>query len=218
MRLRRKPWIDKALDEVAGTYLYIDDLAHFQGHWHEQLGGRKLAVEIGCGKGKFISGMGVLHPEIGFLGVESARDVAFFAARKAQEAKLENVKILYGHAEHLAEWFQPGEIEALYLNFSDPWPKTRHAKRRLTHHDFLALYEKLLKPGGHLRFKTDNRALFDFSLTEFKNFGLKILQLSYDLHHSGLKNEVQTEYEERFSAEGVPINFCEAEFVKRREA
>ena len=98
------------------------------------------------------------------------------------------------------------------MNFSDPWPKARHAKRRLTHRNFLAKYQRLLGKGGHLRFKTDNRALFDFSVEEFKEFGLEIIALSYDLHNSDYDNEVQTEYERKFSSLGTPINFCEVVF------
>ena len=218
MRLRRKPWIDKALTEVLESYLYMERLERFSGQWQQRFPGKEICLEIGCGKGRFITGMAALHPEKAFIGIESARDVAFFAARKAKEAELANVGILYGNAEHVAEWFAPGEVANLYLNFSDPWPKARHAKRRLTHHNFLALYEKLLAPGGKLRFKTDNRALFDFSLAEFRDYGLELTAVSFDLHHSNYENEVQTEYEERFSSAGTPINFCEAKFKQRQKA
>ena len=126
--------------------------------------------------------------------------------------KLENAVVICANAEQLEDWFEPGEIKELYLNFSDPWPKARHAKRRLTHRNFLAKYQRLLGSGGHLRFKTDNRALFDFSGEEFKECGLEIIALSYDLHHSEYENEVQTEYEQKFSALGTPINFCEVVF------
>ena len=217
MRLRRKPWIDKALTEVLESYLYMEQLERFRGLWQQRFPGKEICLEIGCGKGRFITGMAALHPEKAFIGIETARDVAFFAARKAKEAELGNVCILYANAEHVREWFADGEISTLYLNFSDPWPKARHAKRRLTHRNFLALYEKLLAPGGHLRFKTDNRTLFDFSIEEFKAYGLDILALSYDLHHSDYENEVQTEYEERFSSAGTPINFCEAQFKQRQQ-
>ena len=129
-----------------------------------------------------------------------------------KDKKLDNVRIICANAENLLDWFEPGEIKELYLNFSDPWPKARHAKRRLTHRGFLAKYKELLGEGGHLRFKTDNRALFDFSVEEFKEFGLNIIALSYDLHHSEYDNPVQTEYEQKFSALGTPINFCEVVF------
>jgi tRNA (guanine-N7-)-methyltransferase len=218
MRLRRKPWIDKALTEVLESYLYMEGLERFRGQWQQRFPGKEICLEIGCGKGRFITGMAALHPEKAFIGIETARDVAFFAARKAKEAALTNVCILCANAEQVEEWFAPGEVARLYLNFSDPWPKARHAKRRLTHHNFLARYEKLLAPSGTLRFKTDNRALFDFSLEEFREYGMEVRTVSYDLHHSNLENEVQTEYEERFSAAGAPINFCEASFKQRQKA
>ena len=104
-------------------------------------------------------------------------------------------------------------MDVIYLNFSDPWPKARHAKRCLTHVNFLALYFRLLGPGGTLYFKTDNRGLFDFSVEQFRLFGMDIRELSYDLHHSGYVNEVQTEYERKFSGRGTPINYCAAVFT-----
>jgi tRNA (guanine-N7-)-methyltransferase len=127
---------------------------------------------------------------------------------------LDNMLIINGDAAFMEDWFAPGEIGTLYLNFSDPWPKSKQAKRRLTHRNFLGLYLKLLGVGGHLFFKTDNRKLFDFSVEEFKEFGMEILELSYDLHHSGYLNEVQTEYERKFSALGTPINYCAAVFTE----
>ena len=108
MRLRRKPWIDKALTEVLESYLYMERLERFSGQWQQRFPGKEICLEIGCGKGRFITGMAALHPEKAFIGIESARDVAFFAARKAKEAELTNVCILYGNAEHVAEWFAPG--------------------------------------------------------------------------------------------------------------
>ncbi len=212
MRLRRKPWITEAMKELQDEYVYFDGLAEKKGHWQEIFPEKRLCLEIGCGKGRFIVGMAELHPEKAFIGVESQHDIAYYPARKAKEANLDNVKVIYGNAEHLEEWFEPGEIKEIYLNFSDPWPKARHARRRLTHRNFLEKYARLLGTGGHLRFKTDNRILFDFSVEEFKAFGVEIIALSYDLHNSEYENEVQTEYEKRFSALGTPINFCEIVF------
>ena len=130
------------------------------------------------------------------------------------ENGLDNMVIINADAAYMEDWFAPGEIRTLYLNFSDPWPKARQAKRRLTHRNFLGMYLKLLGVGGRLFFKTDNRKLFDFSVEEFKEFGMEIRELSYDLHHSGYRNEVQTEYEKKFSALGTPINYCAAVFTK----
>ena len=173
-------------------------------------------LEIGCGKGGFASGMAEKYPGRNFLALEKISDVMVIAVegaearREAREA--DNLRFFIADAHDLPLWFAPASLDGIYLNFSDPWPKARHAKRRLTHRNFLAKYQRLLGSGGHLRFKTDNRALFDFSVEEFKEFGLEIIALSYDLHHSEYENEVQTEYEQKFSALGTPINFCEVVF------
>lgn len=213
MRLRKKPWIAQALEDYTGKELLEDDLAACKGCWADTvLGHRPVQLEIGCGKGQFLARMGELHPELGFLGLETQRDVCYYAAKKIREEALPNAKVLHADAAHLLDWFAPGEVERIYLNFSDPWPKERHAKRRLTSRTFLEEYRQILKPGGHLRFKTDNDALFAFSVEEFKAFGLTILTLTTDLHHTDILNEAQTEYEEKFSGRGKTINFCEVVF------
>lgn len=212
MRLRKKPWIEEAMLELKDDYVLLNGIEKYRGHWQEMFPGKRLCLEIGCGKGRFVIGMAELNPDKAFIGVETQHDIAYYPALAAKEKQLTNVKIICANAEQLLEWFEPGEIKELYLNFSDPWPKARHAKRRLTHHNFLAKYKQLLGTGGHLRFKTDNRALFDFSVEEFKEFGLEFLALSYDLHNSDYENAVQTEYERKFSAKGTPINFCEVVF------
>ena len=210
MRLRKKPWIEEAMQDLKGEYVLMHDLENYKGRW--LFPGKRLCLEIGCGKGRFIIGMAELHPEKAFIGVETQHDIAYYPGKTAKENKMDNIKVICANAEHMEDWFEPGEIKELYLNFSDPWPKARHAKRRLTHRNFLAKYQRLLGKGGHLRFKTDNRALFDFSVEEFKEFGLEIIALSYDLHNSDYDNEVQTEYERKFSSLGTPINFCEVVF------
>lgn len=213
MRLRKKPWIEKALPEVVEAgFLYKDDIGRFKDHWQERFPGKELCLEIGCGKGSFITGMAQLHPEKAFIGIETQSDIAYYPAKKAQDLGLTNVVILAADAAYMEDWFAPGEIRTLYLNFSDPWPKKKQAKRRLTHRNFLGVYKKILGNGGRLFFKTDNRSLFDFSVEEFREFGLEIRGLSYDLHQSEYLNEVQTEYERKFSAGGTPINYCEACF------
>lgn len=212
MRLRKKPWIEEAMLEVMDEYVLMHELEKYKGHWQEMFPGKRLCLEIGCGKGRFTIGMAELYPEKAFIGIETQHDIAYYPGKAAKDKQLDNVRIICADAENLLEWFEPGEIKELYLNFSDPWPKVRHAKRRLTHHRFLEKYAQLLGKGGRLRFKTDNRGLFDFSVEEFKAFGLKLVALSYDLHHSEYENPVQTEYEQKFSALGTPINFCEVEF------
>lgn len=215
MRLRKKPWIEKAMPEVIEAgFLYREHIERFKGRWQERFPGKEICLEIGCGKGGFITGMAALHPEKAFIGIETQFDISYYPARKAMEAGMDNMVILNGDAAYMEDWFAPGEIKTLYLNFSDPWPKAKQAKRRLTHRNFLGLYLKLLGVGGRLFFKTDNRKLFDFSVEEFKEFGLEIHGLSYDLHHSSYRNEVQTEYEKKFSGMGTPINYCEVVFTE----
>lgn len=212
MRLRKKPWIEKAMDDVKEKTLFDAELDKFKGHWHEIFPDKTLALEIGCGKGKFLIGMAELHPEKAFVAVEFQHDIAFYPAREALQKKLNNVRVLLADAAGILEWFDEGEVKELYLNFSDPWPKARHAKRRLTYRKFLEKYKKLLGKGGRLYFKTDNEGLFDFSLEEFAAVNAKILQMTRDLHHSDILNEVQTEYEEKFSAKGNKIFYAEVEF------
>ena len=212
MRLRTNPRRLAALEDYLGQELLTGEIEQYKGKWREMLGNKPLALEIGCGKGAFITGMAALHPETNFLGIESQKEVCYYAVKKIREQQLPNVKIIFGNAENLCDWFASGEVERIYLNFSDPWPKARHAKRRLTYRTFLQQYKNVLVPHGHLRFKTDNDTLFAFSLEEFKEFGLEFLGQTTDLHHADYENEVQTEYEKRFSALGKNINFCEVVF------
>ena len=212
MRLRKKPWMAQALETYIGKELLEDGLEAYKGRWSEFMGGRPVRLEIGCGKGKLLASISALHPDIAFLGMESQRDVCYYAVKKLREQEQENARVLRADAAHLPEWFAPGEVDMLYLNFSDPWPKARHAKRRLTYRTFLAEYKEILKPHGHLRFKTDNDDLFAFSLEEFREFGLQIVSMTEDLHQSDIPNEAMTEYEDRFSALGKNINFCEVVF------
>lgn len=171
---------------------------------------RPLHLEIGCGKGSFACGMAAAHPDINLIAMERVADVAVLALEKATRAANErpdNLRFLIGNAENLTEWFPPHSIDCLYLNFSDPWHKSRHAKRRLTHRDFLARYREVLKKGGVLRFKTDNVNLFDFSLEEFAALGLRTENVTRDLHNSPQsEGNIMTEYEKNFSEKGFPIH------------
>lgn len=165
------------------------------------------ALEIGCGKGDFICGMAQKEPQRLFVGVERVPDVALIAMEKAAAQNLNNVRFLIGNAALLGEWFAPRTFSAIYLNFSDPWPKAGHAKRRLTHPNFLKIFETLLIPNGVIQLKTDNRQLFDYSLEQFENMGYICDEITYDLYASSfLANNVPTEYETKFSAAGYPIH------------
>ena len=171
---------------------------------------RPVHLEIGCGKGNFACGMAAAHPEINLIAMECVADVACTALEKAMacaDTRPDNLRFLIGNAENLVEWLPPHSVDCLYLNFSDPWPKARHAKRRLTHRGFLEKYRTVLKEGGVIRFKTDNVNLFDFSLEEFEAVGLRVENVTRDLHNSP-QNEgnVMTEYEKNFSEKGFPIH------------
>ena len=171
---------------------------------------RPLHLEIGCGKGNFACGMAAAHGDVNFIAMERVADVACIALEKAKacaDTRPDNLRFLIGNAENLTEWLPPHSIDCLYLNFSDPWHKARHAKRRLTHRDFLARYREVLKVGGVLRFKTDNVNLFDFSLEEFAAAGLRVENVTRDLHNSPFaEGNVMTEYEKNFSEKGFPIH------------
>lgn len=178
------------------------------GRWKEIFGnGKPLHIEIGMGKGKFIHTMAKAHPEINYVGIEKYSSVLLRAIQKMEQEELPNLKFLRMDAETIAEVFGEGEVDRIYLNFSDPWPKDRHAKRRLPSREFLARYDKILKKDGKLEFKTDNRALFDFAVEELEPAGWKADVITYDLHadENLMEGNVMTEYEEKFSAMGNPI-------------
>ena len=170
---------------------------------------RPLHLEIGCGKGDFAVGMAAKHPQYNWIAMERVSDVACIALEKAMAAKEErpdNLRFLIGDARNVSEWFPAASVDCLYLNFSDPWPKKGYAKRRLTHAGFLALYKSVLRPGGMLKLKTDNEALFDFSLEQFAECGLTVEWQTRDLHRSEkAADNVMTEYERNFSSMGQVI-------------
>lgn len=178
---------------------------------------RPVHMEIGCGKGNFACGMSAKHPEINFIAVEKVADVCCIALEKAkaraEERSGDNLRFIISDAKELSENVLPHSLDCIYLNFSDPWPKSGHAKRRLTHRGFLEMYKKLLKEDGILRLKTDNVGLFDFSLEEFEEFGMQILWQTRDLHATPENaNNVMTEYEKNFSDKGQPIYSAVAKF------
>lgn len=195
---------------VENSPLVIHDPETKQGRWQEVFGlgeGRPLHIEAGMGKGQFITEMARLHPEVDYLGIEVYPSVILKALKKQEELKLPNLYFLCCNAEDVENFFAPGEVDRLYLNFSDPWPKDRHAKRRLTSPRFLARWKAILAPGALLEFKTDNQDLFTFSLESVKESGWTLLAETRDLHHDPVLNEgnVMTEYEEKFSGKGNPI-------------
>lgn len=205
MRLRNIP---AAADAIAESKYCIQDFSGNKGNWHEIFGNKNpIAMEIGMGKGRFIMDLAALHPDINYIGVERYGSVLYRALQKMEEHPLPNLRFLCINAEILPEIFEAGELDQIYLNFSDPWPKDRHARRRLTSREFLSCYDKVLKKDGHIEFKTDNRPLFDFSLEEVKEAGWNLNGCSFDLHHDEIMNQnnIMTEYEEKFSSLGNPI-------------
>lgn len=213
MRLRNIPG---AREEIAADrYVIPEDLQPvLKGNWAGRFGTvpRPLYIEIGMGKGKFLTSLAQQNPDIHYIGIEKYSSVLVRAVRlrealEAQGTILNNLLYLRMDAEKLTDVFAPAEVGRIYLNFSDPWPKDRHAKRRLPGRTFLRRYRQILAPDGRLEFKTDNRALFDFALSEAKEEGWRIDLCTYDLHADPLlcAGNVMTEYEERFSAQGNPI-------------
>lgn len=208
MRLRRKPWIDEAIKEY-GHFLYLEAPEGIAGKWrrlfpHPE---RPLHVEIGTGKGQFISRMAAMHPDVNFVGIERQAGVLYYAGKKvaASETPLSNVRLLLVDAEEIEDLFAPEEVDVFYLNFSDPWPKARHYKRRLTYRGYLARYARLLRTDGEVRFKTDNQGLFAFSIGEFGAAKWRMQSVTFHLHAHPAEGDAQTEYEEKFSRKGNRI-------------
>lgn len=220
MRLRRKPWIDEAIHDFDDFVFPQDKPATEaqQGKWNSDIFKREapLYVELGTGKGDFISQMAQQNPDKNFIGIEAQQGVIYPAAKKVRAMNLSNVRLLVFDINNIEEIFAKGEVAGFYINFCDPWPKARHAKRRLTHVSFLERYRKLLAADGKLIFKTDNRPLFDFSLEQFAEAGLLVEDVSYDLHAENREDNIMTEYERKFSGLGEKINRCEVSFPERR--
>ena len=215
MRLRRKPWVDQAIHDFDAFVFPKDAPAseEQQGRWAEVFGREApLYVELGTGKGDFISQMAEREPDVNFIGIEAQQDVLYAAAKKVAAMELKNVRLLVFDIHEIERIFAPGEVDRFFLNFCDPWPKKRHYKRRLTYRGFLEKYRHLLKQGGELHFKTDNRPLFDFSLKEFEAAELPVRDVSYDLHAENRPDNIMTEYERKFSGFGEKINRCEVIF------
>lgn len=211
MRLRNVPG---ARDTIAESRFTIKNETECKGKWHEIFkNNNPIHIEVGMGKGQFIMKLAENHPDINYVGIEKYSSVLVRAIEKQEEKELTNLFFIRMEAENIADVFEKGEVERIYLNFSDPWPKDRHAKRRLTSVQFLERYEQILVPKGHVIFKTDNRELFDFSLEQEKLAPKwNLLNYTYDLHHSPyVEGNVMTEYESRFVAKGNAICRMELE-------
>ncbi len=205
MRLRN---VKGARDVISLSPLVVHEPEKAKGNWKVLFNNdHPLRIEIGMGKGKFLHELASKNPDINYVGIEKYSSVLFRALQKMETDPLPNLRFIRMDAEDIDQVFDREEVDRIYLNFSDPWPKDRHAKRRLTSREFLKRYDRFLKKDGVVEFKTDNRELFDFSLEELAFAGFKALQVTYDLHHDSemVEGNIMTEYEERFSSMGNPI-------------
>ncbi len=206
MRLRN---IRGAGEVVSNSEYTVKEPRDKKGSWNQVFDSENpLYIEIGMGKGKFITTLARENPNINYIGIERYTSVLVRAIEKLnQEEKLPNLRFICMDAGEIEDVFDTGEVDRIYLNFSDPWPKDRHAKRRLTSKRFLERYNKILRKDGFIEFKTDNDGLFEFSMEEIPEAGWNIVESTWDLHNSNMvEGNVMTEYEEKFSAKGNPIH------------
>ena len=215
MRMRKRNNLEPRME--ACTAVWVRDPEVRRGSWRSLMpAARELHLEIGCGKGKFTVEMAELHPDVLFIAVERVREAMVLAMEKAIAMGLKNVFFLSVDAVALDQLFAPGEADRIYLNFCDPWPRSKNAKRRLTYHSFLEKYRSVLRPDGEIHFKTDNAGLFAWSLEEFERYGYPVRNVTDDLHRDGVVG-VMTGYEEKFYALGTPIHRCEILMPQRKE-
>ena len=207
MRMRKKKNLIPRMDRCAPCH--VRDGFALKGRWREALmpGAREVHVELGCGKGRFTAGTAAEHPDVLFIAIEKVPDALVVAMERAMDLGLKNVFFVVGDAALLPDYFAPDEVDRVYINFCDPWPSNLHAKRRLTHRDFLNIYRQVLRTGGEIHFKTDNRPLFEFSLLEFPRAGYALSEVTRNLHENGPRG-VMTDYEAKFFAQGLPIHRC----------
>ena len=207
MRMRKRNNLEPRMEACAPVW--IREPETYRGRWRELYPqGAELHIEIGCGKGKFTVETAAAHPEVLLIAVERVREALVLAMEKAMDLGLKNVFFVDVDAATLDEIFAPGEADRIYLNFCDPWPRKKNAKRRLTYHTFLEKYRRALKPTGEIHFKTDNASLFAWTLDELAAYGYPVQNVTDDLHANGVVG-IMTGYEEKFHALGTPIHRCE---------
>ena len=206
MRMRKKKNLAPRM-EACGALLVADPAAE-RGRWRERKPDAvKLHLELGCGKGRFTAGTAAAHPEDLYVAIERVPDAMVIAMERCRALGLTNVLFIDGDAAALERYFAPGEVDLIYINFCDPWPSVKHSRRRLTHEGFLRNYRKVLREGGQIHFKTDNRDLFEWSLFQFPKAGFTLSEVTRNLHEGGVQG-VMTDYEEKFHALGTPIHRC----------
>lgn len=216
MRLRHKPW---ALEKLQNHPEYVPQRAeNLRGQWQSRFPKEQpIHIEVGSGKGRFITEMAKAHPDINYISIEIQTSVIVCVLEHQLREQLPNLQILHADGRDLGLYFAPGEIDRVYLNFSDPWPKKRHEKRRLTSSAFLAQYASILVPNGEIHFKTDNQGLFEYSLASMSQYGMHFKQVWLDLHQSDFADNIQTEYEMKFAARGQRIYRMEAAFASNQQ-
>ncbi|WP_353421870.1 tRNA (guanosine(46)-N7)-methyltransferase TrmB [Staphylococcus delphini] len=210
MRMRNKPWAESYLTEHNDIVDLEGVHAHQVSEWFEQQ--QPIHIEVGSGMGKFITTLAQQNPHINYVAIERDKNVIIRVLDKVRELNLTNIKLLCNDAVILTDYFRQGEVDRIYLNFSDPWPKKRHAKRRLTYRSFLALYQQILREDGELHFKTDNRGLFAYSLESMSQFGMYFTKINLNLHQEDDGDNIPTEYEHKFAEKGSRIYRMEAKF------
>ena len=207
MRMRRMKNLEPRMEKCAAYR--IAEPAAMKGNWKSlKQGAGALWVEVGCGKGKFTAETAEANPDVLMIAVERCREAMVVAMEKAQGMGLTNVFFIDMDVANIEEIFAPEEIDRLFINFPDPWPRKKNAKRRLTYRTFLDKYCRVIKQGGEIHYKTDNAPLFEFSVEEFAACGLEVKNLTRNLHENGIVG-IMTGYEEKFHALGTPINRCE---------
>ncbi len=207
MRMRRMRNLQPRMEKCAAYR--IDQPQVRKGDWRSLMpGAAALWVEVGCGKGKFTAETAAENPNVLLIAVERCREAMVVAMEKAKAMELKNVFFIDMDVAAMEDIFAAGEIDRLFINFPDPWPRKKNAKRRLTHRSFLDKYCRVVRPGGEIHFKTDNAPLFEYSLEEFAACGLEVKNLTRNLHENGVVG-IMTGYEEKFYALGTPINRCE---------
>lgn len=215
MRMRKKKNLVPRMEACDACWIRRPE--QHRGRWRELMpGARELRVELGCGKGRFTAETAKAEPDVLLIAVEKVPDAMVVAMERVRDAGLTNVFFIDADAALLPELFAPGEVDRIYVNFCDPWPSKRHAKRRLTHGNFLKLYRQVLKMGGQIHFKTDNQPLFEFSVEELPQFGFELSEVTRNLHENGPVG-VMTDYEAKFHELGQPINRCVGTMVDWEE-
>lgn len=216
MRLRNKPWAEDYI--TSHPEVIIPNPEEYKGNWNRIFGNdNPIHIEVGTGKGQFVTGMALANPDINYIGIELYTSVIVVALEKVIEANTPpNLRLLKVNGADLDKYFTKNDVSRVYLNFSDPWPKIRHAKRRLTHEGFLKLYESILVDNGEIHFKTDNRGLFEYSLISMSEYGMLLKYVSLDLHANMPDDNIMTEYEEKFSAKGQPIYRLESQYLSKK--